>query len=104
MHARAAKHLCLEMASLQYIMQGLIPDIACCWQGGGDAILQHGTLFRLHSSYDTGIIFGDYYLLEAMNRGLARCTAVTQALSTPNQADVVIIDIAGIGPVRLYGR
>eukprot|EP00877_Chromochloris_zofingiensis_P011292 jgi/Chrzof1/6416/Cz18g09260.t1 len=32
------------------------------------ALLLHGTQFRLEGKFDTGIIYGDYYFLEALNR------------------------------------
>ena len=91
-------------------------------QGGSHAILQHGTLFRLHGSYDTGLIFGDYYLLEAVCRAVNSCSSARAAVSPPHgkppampptsssatsslgPTPVVIIDVPGAGPLRLYGR
>jgi len=92
-------------------------------QGGSHAILQHGTLFRLHGSYDTGLIFGDYYLLEAVCRAVASCSSAAPVTVIPPQSEpsampptsssaasslgptpVVIIDVPGAGPLRLYGR
>lgn len=37
------------------------------------SILEHGTLYRLHGSFNTGTIWGDYYLLESLNRGIQKC-------------------------------
>ena len=91
-------------------------------QGSSHAVLEHGTLFRLHSSYDTGLIFGDYYLLEAVSRAVASCSSARLAVSPPESTPsaqqpssgsaessagptpVVIIDVPGAGPLRLYGR
>ena len=80
-------------------------------QGTSHAVLQHGTLFRLHGSYDTGLIFGDYYLLEAVNRAVAGCSSLQPAATQPTSSSVgsslgpvVVIDVPGVGPLRLYGR
>lgn len=42
-------------------------------QGGLNSILKHGTLYRLHGSFNTGTIWGDYYLLEALDRSGLKC-------------------------------
>lgn len=42
-------------------------------QGSFQATLEHCTLYRLHGSFDTGCIWGDYFLLEGLSRAASRC-------------------------------
>jgi unsaturated chondroitin disaccharide hydrolase len=53
-----AKQILTSLFSPDYLAEG----------HANDAILLHGTSFKAQGNYDTGLIYGDYYFLEAMLR------------------------------------
>jgi hypothetical protein len=58
----AAQGILSSLTSRAYLSEGT----------NSSAVLQHGTYHKLENSYDTGLIFGDYYFIEAMLRYQAR--------------------------------
>lgn len=68
-------------------------------QGSLHSILEHGTLYRLHGSFNTGTIWGDYFLLEALNRGINKCS--TELATAPDVAPALAPSSAPAAAVGL---
>ena len=63
----------LDIAECDKISIGYHMETVLCAQGQFHGLLKHCTLYRLHGSFDTGCIWGDYFLLEALSRAAKLC-------------------------------